>query len=41
MSFLIDQPVWIRASADGEGGYHDGEVGLDGVAFVVLDRPGS
>ena len=23
--------------ADGEGGHHDGEVGLDGVALVVVD----
>ena len=26
--------------ADGEGRHHDGEVGFDRVAFVVVDRPG-
>jgi hypothetical protein len=26
---------------DGQGGEHDGEVGVDGFAFVVIDRPGS
>src|SRR5215211_9142682 len=38
-----DRPAGLAFEpvADGEGGNHDGEVGLDGVAFVVVDRPGS
>src|ERR1700722_364907 len=31
---LLDEP------GDGQGGEHDGEVGLDGVALAVVDRPG-
>jgi hypothetical protein len=30
----LDQP------ADGEGGEDDREVGLDGIALAVVDRPG-
>jgi len=26
--------------ADGHGGEHDGQVGVDGLAFVVVDGPG-
>jgi hypothetical protein len=29
----------LEPSADREGGEHDGEVGFDGVAFVVVDGP--
>ena len=38
-----DRPAGLAFEpvAHGEGGHHDGEVGLDGVAFVVVDRPGS
>ena len=31
----------FEPSADGEGGEHDGEVGLDRLALVVIDRPGA
>jgi hypothetical protein len=38
---LIDQPVLCSMSlGDGEGGEHDGEVGFDRFAFVVVDRSG-
>ena len=30
----------LHAAADGQGGEHDGQVGLDRLAFVVVDRPG-
>jgi hypothetical protein len=38
---LLDRPVGapLEPAGDGEGGEHDGEVGLDRVAFVVVDRP--
>ena len=31
----------LEVPADREGGEHDGEVGLDGVAFAVEDRTGA
>jgi hypothetical protein len=38
---LLDRPVGelLEPAGDGEGGEHDSEVGLDRVAFVVVDRP--
>ena len=30
----------LDPAADGKGGEHDGEVGFDGVALAVVDRPG-
>ena len=37
----MDQPVCVLdPAADGEGGEHDGQVGLDGVALAVVDGPG-
>jgi hypothetical protein len=40
---FFDAPSGLafEPSADREGGEHDGEVGFDGVAFVVVDGPGS
>src|SRR5215204_600584 len=40
---FLDRPAGLAFEpvADGEGGHHDCEVGLDGVALVVVDRPGS
>ena len=35
------QPVWcLDPVADGQRGEHDGQVGFDGVACVVVDRSG-
>jgi hypothetical protein len=40
-NFLIVQPVCaLDPAADGEGCEDDGEVGFDGVALAVVDRPG-
>jgi len=38
---LLDRPVGapLEPAGDGEGGEDDGEVGLDRVAVVVVDRP--
>jgi hypothetical protein len=30
----------LEPAADRQGGEHDREVGFDGVAFAVVDRPG-
>ena len=40
---FVDLPAGLTFEpvANREGGHHDGEVGLDGVAFVVVDRSGS
>ena len=39
---LADRPAGLvlDPAADGQGGEHDGQVGFDGVALVVVDRPG-
>jgi hypothetical protein len=39
---LLDRPPgdFFDPPADGEGGEHDGQVGVDRVAFVAVDRPG-
>jgi hypothetical protein len=37
---LPDRPAGavLDESGEGQGGEHDGEVGVDGFAFVVVDR---
>ena len=38
---FLDRPAGavLDEPGDGQRGEHDGEVGFDGVAFVVVDRP--
>ena len=39
---FLDAPAGLGLDpvADGHGGEHDGQVGVDGFAFVVVDRAG-
>src|SRR3954447_10807372 len=39
---LLDRPAGpvLDPAADREGGEHDAQVGVDGLALVVVDRPG-
>src|SRR5665213_3869172 len=40
---LLDRPagLFLDVVGDGQGGEHDRQVGLDGFAFVVVDRSGA